>query len=128
MSVVCDACTASLISLCRALISRFKRRMCVIRARATRAGALLSPRSNLEAASRPLALVNDLTVLWYPQRIFIRSLCRRLTAAVGVFDQLAPVVDNPSDVSGVGSATRRREVVLGERRCARSLTRRSGLS
>ena len=40
--------------------------------RAMRAGALLSPRSNLEAASRPLALISDFSLLWHPQRIFTR--------------------------------------------------------
>ena len=47
-----------------------------------RALGLMSPRSSLEALFSPLALVSDLTPLWYPQRIFIRSLCRRLTVVV----------------------------------------------
>lgn len=43
---------------------------------------VLSPRSSLTAALRPLAVVSEVIPLWYPQRIFIRSLCKRLTAAV----------------------------------------------
>ena len=80
--VVSDAVTASLISPSRALISRFKPRIRVTRDRAMRALGLMSPLSSLEALFRPLALVSDLSPLWYPQRIFIRSLCRRLTVVV----------------------------------------------
>ena len=89
--------TARAICLLSSSISRLRRRIWVTRRLAISAGGLGSPRSSLAAASSPRWLVSAPVRVWYPQRIFSRSACRRLMAAVRSMNELAAVVDGAGE-------------------------------